>query len=132
MDVEEPVIKKSSGRGLARLVNAFQWSLAGFRSALRHEEAFRQELALFVLMAPLGLWLGDNGIERALLVGSLFVVLITELLNTAVESVVDRVGPDQHVLSKRAKDIGSAAVFLSLVNAAVTWALVIGGSGLTR
>jgi diacylglycerol kinase (ATP) len=127
MHLEEDVVKKSTGRGLAHLRNALRWSLAGFRSALLHEEAFRQELALFVMLAPIALWLGDSGIERALLVGSLLVVLITELLNTAVESVVDRIGPDLHTLSKRAKDIGSAAVFLSLVNVAVTWGLVLLG-----
>ena len=124
---EQDLLNKSSGRGLARLYNALRWSLAGFGSALRHEEAFRQELALSLLLTPVALWLGDGGIERALLIGSLLVVLITELLNTAVESVVDRIGPDLHALSKRAKDIGSAAVFLSLVNVAVTWGLVLLG-----
>ena len=124
---EEAPINKPSARGLARLVNATRWSLAGFRSALRHEEAFRQELALLVLLAPIGLWLGDTGVERALLVGSLLVVLITELLNTAVESVVDRISPEAHALSKRAKDVGSAAVFLSLVCVAVTWGLILLG-----
>lgn len=124
---EEAPMNKPSARGLARLVNATRWSLAGFRSALRHEEAFRQELALLVLLAPIGLWLGDTGVERALLVGSLLVVLITELLNTAVESVVDRISPEAHALSKRAKDVGSAAVFLSLVCVAVTWGLILFG-----
>lgn len=124
---EEAPMNKPSARGLARLVNATRWSLAGFRSALQHEEAFRQELALLVLLAPIGLWLGDTGVERALLVGSLLVVLITELLNTAVESVVDRISPEAHALSKRAKDVGSAAVFLSLVCAAVTWGLILLG-----
>ncbi len=124
---EEAPMNKPSARGLARLVNATRWSLAGFRSALRHEEAFRQELALFVLLTPVGLWLGDTGVERALLVGSLLVVLITELLNTAVESVVDRISPEAHALSKRAKDVGSAAVFLSLVCVAVTWGLILLG-----
>jgi diacylglycerol kinase (ATP) len=125
MAVEREVIKKSSGRGLTRLLNAFRWSLAGFASALRHEEAFRQELTLCALLAPVGLWVGDGGGERALLVGSLLAVLVVELLNTAVESAVDRIGADHHLLSKRAKDLGSAAVFLSLVNVAVTWALVL-------
>jgi diacylglycerol kinase (ATP) len=124
---EEAPMNKPRARGLARLVNATRWSLAGFRSALRHEEAFRQELALFVLLTPVGLWLGDTGVERALLVGSLLVVLITELLNTAVESVVDRISPEAHALSKRAKDVGSAAVFLSLVCVAVTWGLILLG-----
>jgi diacylglycerol kinase (ATP) len=125
MAVEGDLVKKSSGRGLVRLANAFRWSLAGFASALRHEEAFRQELALFVLLAPVGFWLGQGGVERALLVGSLLAVLVVELLNTAVESAVDRIGADHHLLSKRAKDLGSAAVFLALANVAVTWALVL-------
>lgn len=127
MSADEQLMRKVGGRGLTRLLNAFRWSLAGFRSALRHEEAFRQELALFVLLVPLGLWLGHDGVARALLVGSLFLVLIAELLNTAVESVVDRVGVDHHELSKRAKDVGSAAVFVSLANVAVTWGLVLLG-----
>jgi diacylglycerol kinase (ATP) len=127
MSAEEQLMRKVGGRGLTRLLKAFRWSLAGFRSALRHEEAFRQELALFVLLVPLGLWLGHDGVARALLVGSLFLVLIAELLNTAVESVVDRVGVDHHELSKRAKDVGSAAVFVSLANVAVTWGLVLLG-----
>jgi diacylglycerol kinase (ATP) len=125
LEAEDEYIKKPQRRGLLRLAAALRWSLAGFRSALRHEEAFRQEVVLFVLLAPAALWLGRNGVERALLFGSLLVVLITELLNTAVESVVDRVGADRHVLSKRAKDIGSAAVLVSLVNVVVTWGLVL-------
>ncbi len=111
--------------GIRRLINALRWTGRGFRSTLKHEEAFRQEIYLFLVMAPLGLWLGDNGVERALLVGSLLVVLIVELLNSAVESVVDRISTDRHKLSGRAKDQGSAAVFVSLMLVALCWVLVL-------
>lgn len=111
--------------GLARIYAAFFNSLAGFRAAWINEEAFRQEGWLFFLGAPLGLWLGQTGLERAILVGVLFNVLIVELLNSAVEAAVDRIGFEQHELSARAKDIGSAAVFTSLILAAVVWLLVL-------
>ena len=111
--------------GIRRLINALRWTGRGFRSTLKHEEAFRQEIYLFLVMAPLGFWLGDNGVERALLVGSLLVVLIVELLNSAVESVVDRISTDRHKLSGRAKDQGSAAVFVSLMLVALCWVLVL-------
>ena len=114
-----------SARGLKRLVNAFSYSMAGLRSCFRHEEAFRQEVFASVIAIPLGLWLGDDGVERALLVGSWLIVPIVELLNSAVEANVDRVGLEHHELSRRAKDIASAAVFLSLVFAAVVWSLVL-------
>lgn len=110
--------------GLAHLWHAFLWSMSGLRAAWR-ESAFRQEIALLVVMAPAGLWLGENGVERALLVGSLLIVLVVELLNSAVEAVVDRVGPERHPLSKAAKDLGSAAVFLSLCTTGVVWLLVL-------
>ena len=111
--------------GLGRLLRATGYSLAGLRCCLRHEAAFRQELALTLIGVPLALWVGDDGVERALLIGSLLLVLIVELLNTAVEVVVDRVGIESHVLSGRAKDLASAAVMLSLVNALVVWLLVL-------
>ena len=111
--------------GLRRLLNAAGYSLSGFAAAARHEDAFRQELMLSAVMVPLGLWLGQGGVERALLVGSVLLVLIVELLNSAVEATVDRVSLDDHSLAKRAKDIGSAAVMLALVNVAVVWLLVL-------
>ena len=112
-------------RGLQRLVHAFGYSMAGFRACFRHEEAFRQEVFASLVIVPLGLWLGATGVERALLVGSWLVVLIVELLNSAVEANVDRIGLERHELSARAKDIASAAVFLSLVFSAAVWALVL-------
>lgn len=116
---------KASGQGITRLVRAFGWSLAGLRAAFVGEAAFRQEVAVALVMVPAAVWLGQSGIERALLVGSLLLVLLAELLNSAVEAVVDRVGEEFHPLSGRAKDIGSAAVFVSLVNAAGVWFFVL-------
>lgn len=113
--------------GLRRLINATRYSLAGFVEAVRSEDAFRQELILVALLSPFALWLGDTGLERALLLGSLMVVLIVELLNSAVEATVDRISLEDHRLAKRAKDIGSAAVMLSLVNAGLVWLLVLFG-----
>jgi len=110
---------------LKRVMRAVGYSLAGLKAALKHEAAFRQELALFVILAPLGFWLGRNGIERSLLIGSLVLVLVVELLNSAVEAVVDRIGSEKHELSRRAKDMGSAAVLLSLLLAVGVWALVL-------
>jgi diacylglycerol kinase (ATP) len=116
---------KNNPGGLRRVWNAMFYSFRGFAAAFRNEAAFRQELGLTVLLAPLGLWLGTTGVERALLVGSLLLVLIVELLNSGIEAVVDRVGLERHELSGLAKDIGSAAVFVSLANVLVIWGLVL-------
>jgi diacylglycerol kinase (ATP) len=110
--------------GLRRILDATRYSLAGLRAALT-ESAFRQELALSAVLVPLGLYLGRSGVERVLLAGSVLLVLVVELLNTAIEAVVDRVSVEDHDLSKRAKDIGSAAVLLSLVLAGAVWLLVL-------
>ena len=112
-------------QGLTRLIKAIQYSWQGLKAAFANEEAFRQEVFLAIVLIPLGLYLGNNGIERALLMGAVLIILIVELLNSGIEAIVDRVGTDHHELSGRAKDIGSAAVFLSLVNATVIWALVL-------
>jgi len=111
--------------GLIRLVNAFGNTWKGYVGAFREEAAFRQELALCVVLFPLGLWLGQNGIERALLVGPIFIILIVELLNSGIEATVDRIGLERHQLSGLAKDLGSAAVFTSFALLAVVWALVL-------
>lgn len=111
--------------GLQRLVNATRYSLAGLAEATRNEDAFRQELMLAVVLVPLGLWFGPSGSGKALLVGSVLLILIVELLNSAVEATVDRISLENHRLAKRAKDIGSAAVMLALANAAVVWVLVL-------
>jgi len=111
--------------GIARFYAAFYNSIAGIRAAWLNEEAFRQECLLVLAGVPLGLWVGQDGIERALLIGVLLNVLIVELLNSAVEATVDRIGFERHELSGRAKDIGSAAVFFSLVLAGAVWLLVL-------
>lgn len=111
--------------GLRRLLNAFGYSLAGFRAAYKHEDAFRQEALLAVILIPLAIWLPVSLIGRALMIGSVLLVIIVELLNSAVEATVDRISLDSHDLAKRAKDIGSAAVLVSLVNAIAIWALVL-------
>lgn len=113
--------------GLRRLINATRYSIAGFVAAARHEDAFRQELMLAAVLVPLGLVLGANGVERALLAGSVLLVLLVELINSAVEATVDRVSLEDHSLAKRAKDLGSAAVMLSLATMAAVWLLVLFG-----
>jgi diacylglycerol kinase (ATP) len=112
-------------QGLKRLWLATLNSLRGLRHCYRSEAAFRQEVWLSALLMPAGLWLGDSGVERALLVGSMLVLLIVELLNTGIEVVVDRIGTEHNHLSGFAKDVGSAAVFFSLVLVGSTWGLVL-------
>lgn len=106
-------------------MNATRYSLEGVAAAARHEAAFRQELLLAAVLVPLGLWLGRDGVERALLAGSVLMVLVVELLNSAVEATVDRVSLEEHPLAKRAKDLGSAAVMMSLVAVGAVWLLVL-------
>jgi diacylglycerol kinase (ATP) len=119
------LVDRSKPTGLTRLFRAFGNSLKGFAGAFREEAAFRQELGLAVVVIPLGLWLGRNGVERVLLIAPMFLVLIVELLNSAIEATVDRIGLERHTLSGLAKDIGSAAVLLSLLLLAVVWILVL-------
>lgn len=111
--------------GITRLIRAFGYSLKGFRACYRHEAAFRQEVLVALFVIPLGAWLGDGGVERALLIGSWLFVLVVELLNSAIEATVDRFGPEHHELSGRAKDIGSASVLASISLAIVVWALIL-------
>ena len=114
---------KTGVTGLRRIINAFGYSIKGLRAAFKHESAFRQETALLVILLPIAILLGQNVVDYSILIGSLLLVLIVELLNSAVETVVDRVGEEHHELAGRAKDIGSAAVFVSLINVAVIWSL---------
>jgi diacylglycerol kinase (ATP) len=114
-------------QGLDRILRATRASWLGLVGAFRNEAAFRQELALSVVVIPLGLWLGHTGVERALLVSPMLLVLIVELLNSAVETTVDRIGLERHVLAGLAKDIGSAAVLMSFILLGVVWALVLLG-----
>ncbi len=118
---------KKGKRGLRRLKDAAGYSMAGLRDAWRGEEAFRQEVSLALVLLPLALWLGQTPVERLLLAGSWLLVMIVEILNTAIEATVDRISDDYHQLSGQAKDLGSAAVFLSLVLAALTWGTVAWG-----
>jgi diacylglycerol kinase (ATP) len=121
--VEESPFKGKTG--VERILNACSYSLHGLASAFRHEEAFRQEVWIAVVLIPIALVLDVGGIGKALMIGSVLLVLIVELLNSAVEATVDRISLDQHRLAKRAKDLGSAAVALSLVNVGAVWALVL-------
>ena len=111
-------------RGLRRLRNATGYSAAGLATAWQGEEAFRQEVLLAVVLVPIALWLGQTAMERLLLISSWLVVMIVEVLNTAIETTVDRISDEHHRLSGRAKDLGSAAVFLSLILAALTWGTI--------
>ncbi|MDH5359123.1 MAG: diacylglycerol kinase [Gammaproteobacteria bacterium] len=121
----EPEINKPGTRGVSHIFAAFGYSMQGLKAALRYEEAFRLELIAAVFLLPLAIWLGRSASEMALLIGSLFIVLLVELINSAIEAVVDRVGTDHHELSGRAKDLGSAAVFISQMNVIVIWGLFI-------
>lgn len=112
---------------MLRIWNAFHYSLAGLAAAYRHEDAFRQEIHLAIVLIPLALLLPATGIGHALMMGSVLLVLVVELLNSAVEAAVDRISLENHRLAKRAKDIGSAAVLVSLINVAVIWLLVLIG-----
>ena len=111
--------------GLQRVLNAAGYSWAGLTAAFRHEDAFRQEVFLALLLIPLGAYLGATGIERALMIGAVLLVLIVELLNSAVEAAVDRISLEHHALIKRAKDMGSAAVMIALINVVAVWGLVL-------
>jgi diacylglycerol kinase (ATP) len=123
--VEESPFKGKTG--VKRVWSACHYSLAGLRAALAHEDAFRQEALIAVVMIPLGFWLPVSGIGRALMIASVLLVLIVELLNSAIEATVDRVSLDRHHLSKRAKDIGSAAVLLALINVVLVWVCILLG-----
>ena len=112
-------------RGPRQILRALNWSINGLRAAWRHEASFRLEGYLFFVMLPLGLWLGNGAIEKALLCGSLFLVLSMELANSAVEAVVDKVSPEFHELAGRAKDMGSAAVLLLMFNVVLCWGLIL-------
>jgi diacylglycerol kinase (ATP) len=123
----EPVSPFKGKTGLQRVLNAAGYSWAGLSAAFRHEDAFRQEVFLALLLIPLALVLGETGIERALMAGAVLLVLMVELLNSALEAAVDRISLEHHPLIKRAKDMGSAAVMIALANVAVVWALILLG-----
>ena len=112
-------------QGLTRLFNALGYSRDGLAAAWKHEAAFREEVLLLLVAVPLALYFGQDGLARALLIGSILLVLIVEVLNSGLEAIVDKASPEKHELAKRAKDMGSAAVLLALINAAVVWACVL-------
>ncbi len=113
-------------RGPGRILKAAVWSWQGLRAAWLHESSFRLECYLLVLLAPVAVWLGQGGVERALLIGSCLLVLAAELLNSAIEAVIERYGPEFHELAGRAKDMGSAAVFVLMMNVLLCWGLILG------
>ncbi|VAX12186.1 Diacylglycerol kinase [hydrothermal vent metagenome] len=116
---------KPGATGLTRIINAYGYSMKGLRAAFINESAFRQEFVLALVLTPLAIWVGHNAVEYILLIGSALLVLVVELLNSAIEAVVDRIGDEHHDLSGRAKDIGSAAVLISLGIVALVWVLII-------
>lgn len=113
-------------RGPRRILQAGVWSMQGLRAAWLHESSFRLEVYLFVVFAPLGWWLGGTAVERVLLIGSMLLVLGTELLNSAIEAVIERYGAEFHEMAGRAKDMGSAAVFVLMMNVLLTWGAIVG------
>ena len=112
-------------RGPARMLKAAKWSIQGLAAAWLHESSFRLEVYLFVLLAPLACWLGETPVERVLMVGSMLMVLSVELLNSSIEALIERYGPEFHELAGRAKDMGSAAVFVLMLNVLLTWGLLL-------
>jgi diacylglycerol kinase (ATP) len=117
--------KPQNNTGLKRLLNAAIFSWQGFRAAFRYEEAFRQEVFILIIAIPLALWLGDSNIEKILLIGSIVLLMMVELLNSAIEAVVDLISDEWSELAGRAKDMGSAAVFLAMLNAGLTWVFIL-------
>lgn len=118
-------MKPQNKADFQRVINATKYSMKGLKAAYLYEAAFRQEVWLSCILIPLGFYLGNGAIEKILLVGSVLLVLVAELLNSAVENVVDRIGSEFHELSGRAKDIGSAAVFMAMMITGVTWLLIL-------
>ena len=116
---------KPGATGLKRIINATGYSWLGLNAAFKHESAFRQELLLCLILLPIAVRFAESAVEYALLLGSLFLILIVELINSAIEAVVDRFGGEMHELSGRAKDIGSAAVLLALINTAIIWGVIL-------
>jgi diacylglycerol kinase (ATP) len=127
MDANDAALERYKPRGLNRVLRALGASLRGLAGAFRDEAAFRQELAFAAVVIPLGVWLGRSGVERALLIAPVLLILVVELVNSAIEATVDRIGFERHALAGLAKDIGSAAVLMSFVLLTVVWLLVLLG-----
>jgi len=120
-----PDMSRIQQSGIKRIIRAARYSYQGILAAWKHEAAFRQELVSVLFMVPIALWLGETAEQQILLIGSCMLVIIVELLNSAIEAVVDRIGPEEHNLSGRAKDMGSAAVLISLLLVTLSWTLII-------
>jgi diacylglycerol kinase (ATP) len=116
-------VKNSSG--ITHLINATKYSLSGLKTVWKHEVAFRQEICIILILFPFALWIGKTAVHRILLAGSCLIVIFAELLNSSIESIVDRAGTEYDILAKHAKDTGSAAVFISILLAIITWALIL-------
>ena len=127
MDANDAALDRYKPRGMTRVLRALGASVRGLAGAFRDEAAFRQELAFAAVVIPLGLWLGHSGVERALLIAPMLLILIVELVNSAIEATVDRIGFERHALAGLAKDIGSAAVLMSFVLLTAVWLLVLLG-----
>ena len=112
---------------IRHILNAFVYTFDGLKAAWKNELAFRTEAVVILILLPVGVWLARSAVERALLIAACLLILITELLNSALEAVVDRIGPQRHELSKRAKDMGSAAAFISMITAAIVWIMIVFG-----
>lgn len=117
-------MENSKNSGIRHILDAFRYTYAGLKAAWINEWAFRLEIILLVVVVPLGLWMGTSSSQRAILIGSYFIIPLTELLNSAIESMVDRIGRERHELSRRAKDMGSAAVFLAICTALMVWLII--------
>jgi diacylglycerol kinase (ATP) len=115
----------SRNKGLARILMAGKYSWQGIKTTYANEQAFRQEIYLSIILIPLAFWLGDSGIEIALMIACVLLVWLVEIINSAIEAVVDRIGEEPHILSGQAKDMGSAAVMIALINLVVVWGLLI-------
>lgn len=118
------ILDNTNNSGIRRIINAFRYTFAGLKAAWVNEEAFRQETSLIILVVPLAIWLGSSGTQRALLIGIYLIIPLVELLNSAIESIVDRIGEGRHELSGRAKDLGSAAVFTSICITIIVWIII--------
>ena len=124
---ENKLMAFSGNTGLTRIIKAGQYSWQGLSAAYKHEEAFRQELWVSLILIPAGFWLGQNGVEKALLVGAVLLLPLVEILNSSIEAIVDRIGEEHHELAGRAKDMGSAAVAIAIVLLILVWGLVLIG-----
>ncbi len=120
-------MRASGNTGFTRIIKASQYSWQGLRAAYKHEAAFRQEIWASLILIPLGFWLGQSGVEKALLIGTVLLLPLVEILNSSIEAVVDRIGEEHHELAGRAKDMGSAAVAIAIVLLIVVWILVLAG-----